>query len=65
MSEENYSMEEYMPKLEEIINLKLNYFKELKQRIQEYKSSQKSNPVWVIVEKGKLKIWFDKILNNI
>ena len=45
VSEENYSMEEYMPKLEEIINLKLNYFKELKQRIQEYKSSQKSNPV--------------------
>lgn len=37
ISEESYSMEEYMPKLEEIIKLKLAYFKELKQRIEDYK----------------------------
>ena len=40
VSEENYTMEEYMPKLEDIINIKLSYFKELKQIIKEYKSSQ-------------------------
>ena len=38
ITEENYSMEEYVPKIEEIIETKLNYFKELKQKIQEYKS---------------------------
>ena len=38
VSEENYTMEEYMPKLEDIIQLKLAYFKELKQKIKEYKN---------------------------
>ena len=38
ITEENYSMEEYAPKIEEIIETKLNYFKELKQKIKEYKS---------------------------
>ena len=38
ISEENYTMEEYVPKIEEIIHLKLSYFKELKQKIQEYKA---------------------------
>ena len=36
--EENYTMEDYAPKLEEIIQLKLSYFKGLKQKIKEYKS---------------------------
>ena len=38
ITEENYSMEEYVPKIEEIIAMKLDYFKELKQKIKEYKS---------------------------
>ena len=38
ITEENYSMEEYVPKIEEIIQIKLNYFKELKEKIKEYKS---------------------------
>ena len=38
ITEENYSMEEYVPKIEDIIQTKLNYFKELKQKIKEYKS---------------------------
>ena len=38
ITEENYSMEEYVPKIEEIIEIKLNFFKELKQKIKEYKS---------------------------
>ena len=36
--EENYSMDEYMPKIEDIIQMKLSYFKDLKQKIREYKS---------------------------
>ena len=38
IGEENYSIEEYIPKMEEIIHSKLAYFKELKQKIKEYKS---------------------------
>ena len=38
ITEESYSMEEYIPKIEEIIETKLNYFKELKEKIREYKS---------------------------
>ena len=38
ITEENYSMEEYVPKIEDIIETKLNYFRELKQKIKEYKS---------------------------
>ena len=38
IAEENYSMEEYMPKIEEIIQIKLSFFKDLKQKIIEYKS---------------------------
>ena len=38
ITEENYSMEEYVPKIEDIINTKLKYFKELKQKIKDYKS---------------------------
>ena len=38
ITEENFSMEEYVPKIEEIIQAKLNYFKELKQKIKDYKS---------------------------
>ena len=38
ITEENYTMEEYVPKIEEIIETKLNYFRELKQKIKEYKS---------------------------
>ena len=38
ITEDNYTMEEYVPKIEEIIDTKLNYFKELKQKIKEYKS---------------------------
>ena len=38
ITEENYSMEEYVPKIEEIIQMKLNYFKQLKQKIKEYKA---------------------------
>ena len=38
IGEGNYSIEEYMPKIEEIIHSKLSYFKELKQKIKEYKS---------------------------
>ena len=38
ITEENYSMEEYVPKLEEVIESKLNYFRDLKQKIKEYKS---------------------------
>ena len=38
ITEENYSMEEYVPKIEQIIEEKLNYFKELKQKIKDYKS---------------------------
>ena len=38
ITEENYSMEEYVPKIEEIIGMKLNYFKQLKQKIKEYKA---------------------------
>ena len=37
ITEENYSMEEYVPKIEEIIEMKLSYFKQLKQKINEYK----------------------------
>ena len=36
--DENYSMEEYVPKIEEIIQTKINYFKELKQKIKDYRS---------------------------
>ena len=39
ISEENYSIEEYIPNVEEIIHLKLSYFKELKKKIKEYKLS--------------------------
>ena len=42
VSEENYSIEEYVPKVEEIIYLKLNYFKGLKQKLNEYKSLLKT-----------------------
>ena len=38
ITEENYTMEEYVPKIEDIIETKLSYFKELKQKIKEYKS---------------------------
>ncbi len=38
ITDENYTMEEYVPKIEEIIEAKLNYFKELKQKIKDYKS---------------------------
>ena len=38
ITEENYSMEEYVPKIEDIIETKLKYFKELKEKIKEYKS---------------------------
>jgi hypothetical protein len=38
ITEENYTMEEYVPKIEDIIETKLKYFKELKQKIKEYKS---------------------------
>ena len=38
ITDENYTMEEYVPKIEDIIETKLNYFKELKQKIKEYKS---------------------------
>ena len=43
ISEENYSMEEYMPEVEGIIKLKLNYFNELKKKIKEYKSLLKAS----------------------
>jgi hypothetical protein len=38
ITEENYTMEEYVPKIEEIINSKLKYFRELKNKIKKYKS---------------------------
>ena len=38
ITDDNYTMEEYVPKIEEIIGTKLNYFNELKQKIKEYKS---------------------------
>ena len=38
ITDQNYSMEEYVPKIEEIISMKLKYFKELKQKIKDYKS---------------------------
>ena len=38
ITEENYSMDEYVPKIEDIIDTKLNYFRELKKKIKEYKS---------------------------
>ena len=38
ITEDNYTMEEYVPKIEEIIEIKLNYFRELKHKIKEYKS---------------------------
>ena len=38
ITDENYTMDEYIPKIEEIIEAKLNYFKELKQKIRDYKS---------------------------
>ena len=38
ITEDNYTMEEYVPKIEEIIQTKLNYFLELKQKIKEYKT---------------------------
>ena len=38
ITDENYTMEEYVPKIEEIIEAKLDYFRDLKQKIQEYKS---------------------------
>ena len=38
ITEENYSMEEYVPKIEEIIDSKLKYFRELKKKIKKYKS---------------------------
>ena len=38
ITDENYTMDEYVPKIEEIIEAKLNYFKELKQKIKDYKS---------------------------
>ena len=38
ITEENYSMEEYVPKIEDIIETKLKYFRELKEKIKEYKS---------------------------
>ena len=38
ITEENYIMEEYVPKIADIIKTKLDYFKELKQKIKEYKS---------------------------
>ena len=36
--DENYTMDEYVPKIEEIIQAKINYFKELKQKIKDYRS---------------------------
>ena len=38
ITDENYTMDEYVPKIEEIIEAKLSYFKELKQKIKDYKS---------------------------
>ena len=38
ITEENFTIEEYVPKIEEIIETKLNYFKELKQKIKDFKS---------------------------
>ena len=38
ITEENYTMEEYVYKIEDIIKTKLKYFQELKQKIKEYKS---------------------------
>ena len=38
ISEESYSMEEYAPKIEDIISKKLKYFKELKEKIKNYKA---------------------------
>ena len=38
ITEENYTMEEYVYKIEDIIKTKLKYFQDLKQKIKEYKS---------------------------
>ena len=38
ITEENYTMDEYIYKIEDIIKTKLKYFQELKQKIKEYKS---------------------------
>ena len=38
ITEENYTMEEYVYKIEDIIKTKLKYFQELKHKIKEYKS---------------------------
>ena len=38
ITEENYTMEEYVYKIEDIIKTKLKYFQDLKQKIKAYKS---------------------------
>jgi kinesin family protein 2/24 len=38
ITDDNFTMEEYVPKIENIIQTKLNYFKELKQKIKEYRA---------------------------
>ena len=38
ITDENYTMEEYVYKIEDIIKTKLKYFQELKQKIKEYKT---------------------------
>ena len=38
ITEENYTMEEYVYKIEDIIKTKLKYFQDLKRKIKEYKS---------------------------
>ena len=38
ITEENYTMEEYVYKIEDIIKTKLKYFQDLKQKIKEYKT---------------------------
>ena len=38
ITEENYTMDEYVYKIEDIIKTKLKYFQDLKQKIKEYKS---------------------------
>ena len=37
VTDENYTMDEYAKRLEEIIERKLEYYKELKKKIEEYK----------------------------
>ena len=60
ITEENYTMDEYVYKIEDIIKTKLKYFQDLKQKIKEYKSLLG----WIDIYKYILFYFLFKLINN-